>query len=80
MRELNSLGMDVVPHETKEEIIEVEVPTPETLIIDDILPDAELLVATEEDSENEDLEILDAPTDIGDLEPVELEHDEEKTL
>ena len=73
-------GMDVVPHETKEEIIEVEIPNPETLLIEEILPDAELLADGEDESEKE-LELSEEPTDdLGDLEPVELEIDEEKAL
>lgn len=80
MRELNSLGMDVVPHETKEEITEIEIPNPDTLVVEDLLPDTEQVVA-EGDEVTDELDSPEEPTDdLGDLEPVELETDEEKAL
>lgn len=61
MRELNSLAIDVVPHEAQEEIIEVEVPS-ETMAIDPDMLDPESAVA----DSSEDLE---DDADAGEAEP-----------
>lgn len=71
MRELNSLAMDVVPHEAKEEIVEVETPVLEPIVVDeqDSLELAGELAEKDPDDDFDSDE--DGSEDLDDLEPVE---------
>ena len=56
MRELNSLAMDVVPHETKEEIVEIEVPTPESLSVEGLIDDEDESALVDDEDVDPDAE------------------------
>ena len=70
MRELNSLAMDVVPHETKEEIVEIEVPTPESLTVEGLIDD-------EDESALVDDEDVDSDADVEPENPEEIVDDDD---